>query len=474
MRRLAAAATAAALSFSMAGCGVELRAVVPPPPPAPPPIVDPVDPYVVARPAPALPPANIDPLVPPAGATVVSITFDDGWASQAPAAGVLSDHGMQGTFFVNSGTIGQPRYLSLPQLDALATVGHEIGGHTLTHAHLENLVGDEMRRQICWDREALLGWGFPARSFAYPFGASAPENLDAVRECGYNSGRGLFDLRSKAGDGCDECAGTEGLPSAEPMLTRAASQVENDWTLDDLQKIVTNAGPGWLQLTFHGFCAEQCEPIETRHDVFEEFITWLAVQRDTGAVLVSTVGDAIGGPVQPSVPGPSAAPAPPGGNGVRNAGLEELIDGAPRCWIEGGFGSNTAEFSLVPTTREGELAGRLVLRDHVDGDAKFLQATDLGECAPTVEPGHTYTLSAWYTSTVPTAFSVQYRLRRGIWVYAMASQPFPPSGEFALARWTLPPIPEDVTAISFGLALAQDGELVTDDYALIDENGSPP
>jgi hypothetical protein len=88
-------------------------------------------------------------------------------------------------------------------------------------------------------------------------------------------------------------------------------------------------------------------------------------------------------------------------------------------------------------------------------------------CSPTVSPDSPYMLEAWYTSTVPTYFSVQYRLANGAWVYGTSSPPFPPMSEFSLASWTMPPVPKGVTAVSFGLALAENGELITDDYSLV-------
>lgn len=463
VRRFVSFVVAVALWVSVSGCGIALRAPT-----------DPDDPYVQPRDVPALPPVNLDPLVPNADQTVVSLTFDDGWASQARAAEYMAEHRLPGTFFVNSGTIGRPHYLSLVDLDVMAASGHEIGGHTLTHPHLERLAGDEMRRQLCNDRVTLLDWGFAVRSFAYPFGVSSKASLDAARYCGYNSARGLSALASIPGHHCDDCARTENLPPVESMLTRAPDQVEADWTVDDLRQLVTDAGPGWLQLTFHGLCDTECSQIQLRDAAFQEFITWLADRRDSGDIFVSTVGDVVGGPVQPPVPGPVQPPAAPGANGVPNPGLEEVVDGTLRCWIEGGYGANTAEFTLVSDAHSGKAASRLVLRDHVDGDAKLLQATDLGECAPAVRPGQAYTVEAWYKSTAPTQFSVQYRLSRGVWVYGVSSEYFPAADEFTRARWALPPIPEDVTAISFGLALSENGELVTDDFSLVhDRRGSP-
>lgn len=465
MRRVVLLVVVLVFGVSVSGCGVALRAPAHP---------HPTDPYVEPRESPQLSSVATDPVVPEAEQTVVSITFDDGWASQSKAARVLADNGLPGTFFVNSGTIGMPNYLSLPDLDAMALSGHEIGGHTLKHIHLETLAGDEMSRQVCNDRVALLDWGFPVRSFAYPFGAASQANLDVVERCGYNSARGLGELRSGVGDSCDDCDRIEHLSPAELMLTRAPAQVESDWTADDLKTLVTDAGPGWLQLTFHGLCDTQCDTIDLHEASFVEFITWLADRHHSGAALVSTVGDVIGGPVQPPILGPVAAPPGPGMNGVSNSGLEEVVDGTPLCWEQGGYGSNNPEFTLVPDSRSGKTASRLVVRNHVDGDAKLLQKTDLGECAPAVTPGRIYTLESWYKSTVPTQFSVEYRLSRGIWVHGVSSRYFPAADEYTSARWTLPPIPEDVTAISFGLALSQSGELVTDDVSLSEDRGGLP
>ncbi|MFI5429884.1 polysaccharide deacetylase family protein [Aeromicrobium sp. UC242_57] len=101
--------------------------------------------------------------------TVVSLTFDDGNSDQMAAAAIMKAHSMPGTFYVNSGSIGQSGFLTRAQLDALAADGHEIGGHTLNHTDLTTLPNDEAKRQICLDRANLIDWGFAPRSFAFPF-----------------------------------------------------------------------------------------------------------------------------------------------------------------------------------------------------------------------------------------------------------------------------------------------------------------
>src|ERR1700754_650219 len=135
------------------GCGIELRT----PPAASPPsaVALPADP-VAARPNPVLPPPSPDPLVLSPGQTVVTITFDDGRASNTTAANLLKAHSLRGTFFLNSGTIGKPGYLTLPQVDAIARDGHEIAGHTVNHPHLDELSDAEIARQVCGDRDNWL------------------------------------------------------------------------------------------------------------------------------------------------------------------------------------------------------------------------------------------------------------------------------------------------------------------------------
>jgi peptidoglycan/xylan/chitin deacetylase (PgdA/CDA1 family) len=63
--------------------------------------------------------------------TTISLTFDDTFADQFGAARLLSAHGMHGTFFVNSGRVNLPGYMTQGQLLTIQQDGHEIGGHTV-------------------------------------------------------------------------------------------------------------------------------------------------------------------------------------------------------------------------------------------------------------------------------------------------------------------------------------------------------
>jgi peptidoglycan/xylan/chitin deacetylase (PgdA/CDA1 family) len=90
--------------------------------------------------------------------TVVSLTFDDGIASQLDAASMLEAHSMRGTFFINSGNIASKAYfMTWSQLDGVAAAGHEIAGHTVDHKRLTDLTADQQRHEICDDAATLRG-----------------------------------------------------------------------------------------------------------------------------------------------------------------------------------------------------------------------------------------------------------------------------------------------------------------------------
>ena len=111
---------------------------------------------------------------------------------------------------------------------------------------------DEAQRQVCNARNQLTAWGFPQTSFAYPYATVNASVETIVKNCGYNSARGLGDVQPKVG-------GTPGLyaetvPPADAYALRAPDEVDSTWTLTDLQNTVLNAennGGGWDILTFH-------------------------------------------------------------------------------------------------------------------------------------------------------------------------------------------------------------------------------
>jgi peptidoglycan/xylan/chitin deacetylase (PgdA/CDA1 family) len=410
----------------------------------------------------------------PPNRTVVSLTFDDGHAEQYAARSMLAAHNMHGTFFINSGRIDTTSaFMTLSQLRDLASDGNEIGGHTVQHADLTTLSSDEATREVCNDRMNLLSWGFGPTDFAYPYGHANAAVERMVAACGYNSARQVGDIRTPANGGCMSCAYAETIPPADPYFTLAPDSVDGAWSLADIQTLVTQAedhGGGWVQLTFHhiadGGGAYSITPAN-----LNALLDWLQQRAGQGTV-VKTVHEVIGGPLQPGV----AGPVPPVGRPLQNASLEADANNndIPDCWSFGTFGSNTAIWTRTTDAHTGGYAERVDISSYTTGDRKLVMAQDLGECTPTVTPGHRQTLQAWYKSSSPTQLVAYYRDAFGKWSYWTSSPLFAAAGTWTQASWTTPAVPSAATGMSFGLNLAAVGSLTTDDYSLDDAGVAPP
>jgi len=227
--------------------------------------------------------------------TVVSLTFDDGRANQSFAADLLAEAGLKATFYVCSGQIDSPGFLSWSELRALIRSGHEVGGHTVDHVDLTSVAPSAARQQIMLDRQELLAQGFDAVSFAYPYGARNGEVQDLVRRAGYRSARRAWGLLrpGAAGDYGSDFSPCESIPPANRLQIRTVDCVESTTTLADLQLAVIRAdegGGGWVPLVFHDI-EEGNGRYATRPDTLGELAAWL-VERGTS---VRTVDEVVAG-----------------------------------------------------------------------------------------------------------------------------------------------------------------------------------
>jgi peptidoglycan/xylan/chitin deacetylase (PgdA/CDA1 family) len=241
---------------------------------------------------------------------VVSLTFDDGDATQSAAATTLAAHGMKGTFFINSGLIGTTGHFTWGQLNGLAADGNEIGGHTYDHANLTTLTTQELQWEVCEDRARLLNHGFPVTDFAYPYGvgAGSPTVVSTLQQCGYNSARRSWGL---AGSGCPTCTDyAETIPPRNYYGLATADAPTSDTTLANLESYVTNAqnnGGGWVIFVFHDIC-DACSTYSTSQATLQGLMDFLQ-QQATNSLAVKTVNQVIGGTVKAS-PGTADAVAP--------------------------------------------------------------------------------------------------------------------------------------------------------------------
>jgi peptidoglycan/xylan/chitin deacetylase (PgdA/CDA1 family) len=248
--------------------------------------------------------------VPPAEAatnTVVSLTFDDGQASQYATRSMLQSRGMVGTYYINSAMVGTSSYyMPWSQIHDLANAGNEIGGHTLHHTNLTTVNTATATTEVCDDRTNLLNQGFsPVASFAYPEAEANATAEQIVQNCGYSSARVVGDVACGGG-----CPYAETIPPLDPYRLRTPEGITTSTTLANLQSYVTDAethGGGWVILTFHGICDNRCTDVNSMSPaIFTAFLDWLGPRSANGTV-VRTVGQAMGAPPPPP-PGPDTTP----------------------------------------------------------------------------------------------------------------------------------------------------------------------
>lgn len=214
--------------------------------------------------------------------TTISLTFDDGDADNFGSVAVLRQYGLHATWYIPSGLVGTPGYMSWDQLETLRADGNEIGGHSVHHVGLDTLDSEGLRREVCGSREELAAHGFAAASFAYPFGGYNAEVKQTVRECGFASARTIG-------------AGPEDIPPPDPFALRAYPYIVSDTSFSKLRRYVSdmrNQGGGWMILIFHHVC-DGCDNFSVRPDVLSTFIEWLSSEQAQGRLNVGTVGEIV-------------------------------------------------------------------------------------------------------------------------------------------------------------------------------------
>ncbi|GGS60680.1 hypothetical protein GCM10010156_19260 [Planobispora rosea] len=230
--------------------------------------------------------------------TIVALTFDDGDATHLAAARMLQKRGMRGTFYINSGTVGGEDKLTGRQLAAIAKAGHEIGGHTLNHTRLTELLPEQQRAQICDDRRALMKRGYKVTTLAYPFGVADADARRTARLCGYGAARQVGGLKQW---GCPGCPAAETLPPADRWAIRTPRSFEEDTEVRQMKQLVLNAekaGGGLVPLVFHRVC-DDCGLYSTPPERLGEFLDWLASRKSRGTV-VRTMAEVAGGKPRPA------------------------------------------------------------------------------------------------------------------------------------------------------------------------------
>ena len=399
------------------------------------------------------------------GQTIVSLTFDDGWADVYQGLAMLNAHNMHATYYLNSPRIsGDSAYMTWSNVADLAAAGNEIAGHTAYHADLPFIDPTEAQRQICYDRDNLLQRGYNVTDFAFPFGDYSPAVKTMVQNCGYNSARttDVFPQANPSGP----------IPPPDPYQINVGTDTT---TLTSMENAVTAArqnGGGWVPIVFHHIC-DACNISYISPSDFNTFLDWLQGQASNN-VVVQTMQQVVGGATQPQVPGPGLPPAPNGTNALRNSSLEQDSNGdiIPDCWTNDDFGNSNFTWTRSSDAHSGSFAEKLTVTNYVDGDNKLTVLPDLGYCTPSVNEGHRYRITEWYKSDQPVYFTLFTRDSQWQVRFWDSSPAFPASSTWTQASFVTSVIPAGINGLIFGLTLGSNGNLTVDDASLDDAASS--
>ncbi len=178
---------------------------------------------------------------------VISVTFDDGWASvYYNGFTELQLNGLHTTQYIITDTFDNYDYMSLAQLHSLQKAGHEIASHTVTHPDLTLLNGQQLTHELADSRRRLEKEFGPVKDFTSPYGAYNQYTLKQI---------GMYYRSQKNAEGFtqgDEAQQVNTVANFNP-LNFVSYSVRNTTTLDDIKRLIKAAQDqnGWLVLTYH-------------------------------------------------------------------------------------------------------------------------------------------------------------------------------------------------------------------------------
>ena len=125
----------------------------------------------------------------PLPANPIVLSFDDAWEDHYTAAyPILRKHGIAGTFFITTGSVGHKAFVNWEQLREMHLNGMDIEAHSVTHPHLDRIPLDQAQKEIVESKKAIEKYVHRnALVFAYPFGGYNAEIINMVKNAGFES-----------------------------------------------------------------------------------------------------------------------------------------------------------------------------------------------------------------------------------------------------------------------------------------------
>lgn len=119
-------------------------------------------------------------------AKALTFSYDDGVIFDKRLVDIFRQHGLYGTFNVNSGLFGQGNRLTEEEVAALyLPAGQELAIHALTHPFLEKISPECALYEVAEDRRRLEALtGAVIRGMAYPYGTYSDRVVDILKTAG--------------------------------------------------------------------------------------------------------------------------------------------------------------------------------------------------------------------------------------------------------------------------------------------------
>ena len=119
----------------------------------------------------------------------VAWTFDGGTASMYDSAQIMHERGQYGTFFIQNGYVGKTGGnangedgITPEQILEIESMGHEIGGHSVTHPEFDTLTEEQMVAELEGNINMFKDIGVKnIGGFAYPVGKYSTDTNRVVR-----------------------------------------------------------------------------------------------------------------------------------------------------------------------------------------------------------------------------------------------------------------------------------------------------
>ena len=187
------------------------------------------------------------PMFPDGKRFAFTTSWDDGTLHDRRVVAFFNEHGIKGTFNLNSAFLdgyhghSDSSHISASEVATLFA-GHEVAIHTATHPWLSRLDAAQIAEEVQRDRIALEELvGYPVRGMAYPFGNYNPQVIAILRALGVVYSRTCENQNNP-------------WPAPEPLAWRSTGHMfKPDITAEFLKWYENKGGSGLLYIWGHSY-----------------------------------------------------------------------------------------------------------------------------------------------------------------------------------------------------------------------------